>query len=239
VPLRRVTALQRRLRWRKWAYARKLLAHKRRIECSDYRLVRPALDRIADRVGRAGGRGRPMAGGDCELNRADRIPGSSDRINKPLEKSAFESDVKSRTFRALRSIQTGGLGHETSCLLLRVSTVDQTTANQERELREVASRMGLRDRPKSTGITASAALRAATSVPHSTPMCRDATKRQFDVVMAWSVDRLGRSLQDLVAFLSEISRAPRRSLPASAGPRHHHARLARPMFQMMGVFCRV
>ena len=26
-------------------------------------------------------------------------------------------------------------------------------------------------------------------------LCRDATKRQFDVVMAWSVDRLGRSLQ--------------------------------------------
>ena len=29
---------------------------------------------------------------------------------------------------------------------LRVSTIDQTTANQERELREIASRMGLRDR---------------------------------------------------------------------------------------------
>jgi DNA invertase Pin-like site-specific DNA recombinase len=35
-------------------------------------------------------------------------------------------------------------------------------------------------------------------------LCRDATKRQFDVIMAWSVDRLGRSLQDLVEFLSEI-----------------------------------
>jgi resolvase-like protein len=33
---------------------------------------------------------------------------------------------------------------------------------------------------------------------------RDATKRQFDLVMAWSVDRLGRSLKDLVAFLSEL-----------------------------------
>jgi hypothetical protein len=32
----------------------------------------------------------------------------------------------------------------------------------------------------------------------------DATKRQFDAIMAWSVDRLGRSLQDLVKFLSEI-----------------------------------
>ena len=31
-----------------------------------------------------------------------------------------------------------------------------------------------------------------------------ATGQKFDVVMAWSVDRLGRSLQDLVAFLSEL-----------------------------------
>ena len=35
-------------------------------------------------------------------------------------------------------------------------------------------------------------------------LCRDAAKRQFDMVMAWSVDRLGRSLQDLVGFLSEL-----------------------------------
>ena len=35
-------------------------------------------------------------------------------------------------------------------------------------------------------------------------MCRDASRRQFDVVMDWSVDRLGRSLQDLVGFLSEL-----------------------------------
>jgi DNA invertase Pin-like site-specific DNA recombinase len=28
-------------------------------------------------------------------------------------------------------------------------------------------------------------------------LCRDAARREFDMVMAWSVDRLGRSLQDL------------------------------------------
>jgi DNA invertase Pin-like site-specific DNA recombinase len=33
---------------------------------------------------------------------------------------------------------------------------------------------------------------------------RDATRRRFDLVMAWSVDRLGRSLQDLVAFLEHL-----------------------------------
>ena len=32
-------------------------------------------------------------------------------------------------------------------------------------------------------------------------------RHQFDVVAAWSVDRLGRSLQDLVAFLGELQGA--------------------------------
>ena len=36
---------------------------------------------------------------------------------------------------------------------------------------------------------------------------KSAARREFDVVMAWSVDRLGRSLQDLVGFLSEIHAA--------------------------------
>src|SRR5215831_1690422 len=40
--------------------------------------------------------------------------------------------------------------------------------------------------------------------PEFDRLCRDATKREFDAIMAWSVDRLGRSLQDLVKFLSEI-----------------------------------
>src|SRR5262249_35698189 len=31
-----------------------------------------------------------------------------------------------------------------------------------------------------------------------------AARREFDICMAWSVDRLGRSLKDLIAFLSEI-----------------------------------
>jgi DNA invertase Pin-like site-specific DNA recombinase len=35
-------------------------------------------------------------------------------------------------------------------------------------------------------------------------LCKDAARRSFEMVMAWSVDRLGRSLQDLVAFLSEL-----------------------------------
>ena len=54
-------------------------------------------------------------------------------------------------------------------------------------------------------------------------MLRGAVRREFDVILAWSVDRLGRSLQDLVAFLSEIHAKGRRALPAPAGHRHDHA----------------
>jgi hypothetical protein len=43
-----------------WAYVRKIVMRKRRIESSDYRHVRRALSEIAERVGRAGGRGRPI-----------------------------------------------------------------------------------------------------------------------------------------------------------------------------------
>jgi DNA invertase Pin-like site-specific DNA recombinase len=35
-------------------------------------------------------------------------------------------------------------------------------------------------------------------------MHKDAARRRFDIVMAWSVDRLGRSLQDLIALMQEL-----------------------------------
>jgi DNA invertase Pin-like site-specific DNA recombinase len=66
-------------------------------------------------------------------------------------------------------------------------------------------------------------------------LCKDAARRQFDMVMAWSVDRLGRSLQDLVSFLSEIH--------ALGVDLYLHQQgidtttpAGKAMFQMMGVF---
>jgi DNA invertase Pin-like site-specific DNA recombinase len=35
-------------------------------------------------------------------------------------------------------------------------------------------------------------------------MLKDAVRRKFDVVMCWSVDRLARSLPDLVAAMQEL-----------------------------------
>jgi DNA invertase Pin-like site-specific DNA recombinase len=40
--------------------------------------------------------------------------------------------------------------------------------------------------------------------PQFDALLRGVARKEFDVVAAWSVDRLGRSLQDLVAFLSDL-----------------------------------
>jgi hypothetical protein len=76
--------------------------------------------------------------------------------------------------------------------------------HQERELREVASRIGCEFVKvyKDHGI--SGAKGGRDRRPAFDALRRDATQRRFDLVMAWSVDRLGRSLQDLIGFLSEL-----------------------------------
>jgi DNA invertase Pin-like site-specific DNA recombinase len=119
-------------------------------------------------------------------------------------------------------------------LYLRVSTIEQTTANQERELREVASRMGREVIRvyKDHGISGA---RGRDKRPAFDAMCRDATQRRFDVIMAWSVDRLGRSLQDLVAFLSEIH-ALRIDLYLHQQGIDTTTPAGKAMFHMMGVF---
>src|SRR6201995_830973 len=117
---------------------------------------------------------------------------------------------------------------------LRVSTIDQTTANQERELREIAGRMGCEIVKvyKDRGISGA---KGRDRRPAFDKMCRDAARWEFDVVMAWSVDRLGRSLQDLVGFLSELH-----ALEIDLFLRQQGLDTTTPagkaMFQMMGVF---
>jgi DNA invertase Pin-like site-specific DNA recombinase len=119
-------------------------------------------------------------------------------------------------------------------LYLRVSTLDQTTANQERELRDLAGRMGcdIENVYKDHGISGA---KGREKRPAFDRLCRDAAKRQFDMVMAWSVDRLGRSLQDLVGFLSELH-ALRIDLFLHQQGLDTTTPAGKAMFQMMGVF---
>jgi DNA invertase Pin-like site-specific DNA recombinase len=119
-------------------------------------------------------------------------------------------------------------------LYLRVSTLEQTTANQERELLEVAGRMGCEivHVYKDHGISGA---KGRDQRPAFDRMCRDAAQRKFDMVMAWSVDRLGHSLQDLVGFLSELH-ALRIDLFLRQQGLDTTTPGGKAMFQMMGVF---
>jgi len=121
-----------------------------------------------------------------------------------------------------------------AALYLRVSTIDQTTANQERELREIAARMGceITKLYKDHGISGA---KGRDKRPGFDALCRDATKRQFNVIMAWSVDRLGRSLQDLVGFLSELH-ALNVDLYLHQQGLDTRTPAGKALFQLMGVF---
>jgi DNA invertase Pin-like site-specific DNA recombinase len=119
-------------------------------------------------------------------------------------------------------------------LYLRVSTIDQTTANQERELRAIAVRMGLDivHVYKDHGISGA---KGRDKRPAFDALCRDAAQRKFDVVMAWSVDRLGRSLQDLIGFLSELHALRIDLFPYQQGL-DTTTPAGKALFQIMGVF---
>ncbi len=107
----------------------------------------------------------------------------------------------------------------------RVATLNgQTPENQLRQLRGVAEKAGREVVGEFVDHGISGA-RGRDQRPAFDRLCKAATRREIDVVMAWSVDRLGRSLQDLVAFLGDLQAAGvrRRPLPAPAGGGHHHA----------------
>jgi DNA invertase Pin-like site-specific DNA recombinase len=119
-------------------------------------------------------------------------------------------------------------------LYTRVSTDQQTTENQERELRQVAERSGwqivevfcdagisgAKDRDKRPGLDR---------------LMKGIARKEFDLVAAWSVDRLGRSLQNLVGFLAELhSKGVDLYLHQQGIDTTTPA--GKAMYQMMGVF---
>lgn len=90
-----------------------------------------------------------------------------------------------------------------TALYLRVSTDGQTTDNQRRELLEVAKRAGweIVEIYEDAGISGA---KGRDKRPAFDKLLKDAARRKFDIVASWNVDRLGRSLQDLISFLSDI-----------------------------------
>jgi DNA invertase Pin-like site-specific DNA recombinase len=119
-------------------------------------------------------------------------------------------------------------------IYLRVSTSKQDTDNQRRELEAVAARSnwhvvkiyedagisGAKGRDKRPGLDA---------------MLKAVNAKEFDMVATWSVDRLGRSLTDLLGILQGLHDKDvdlflhRQGLDTSTTA-------GKAMFQMLGVF---
>ncbi len=119
-------------------------------------------------------------------------------------------------------------------IYVRVSTNEQTTENQVRELTAWADRAGheIVATYDDNGISGAKGREYRVEFDK---LLKGAVRREFDLVAAWSVDRLGRSLQDLISFLQELH--------GSGVDLYLHQQAldtttpsGRAMFQMMGVF---
>ncbi|NVO16394.1 MAG: recombinase family protein [Rhodoplanes sp.] len=119
-------------------------------------------------------------------------------------------------------------------LYLRVSTSEQTTDNQRRELEAVAERAGWQVVAVyiDEGLSGS---KGRDKRPGLDALMKAVTRREVDMVAAWSVDRLGRSLTDLLSMLQEMRSANvdlflhQQGLDTSTPS-------GRAMYQMLGVF---
>jgi DNA invertase Pin-like site-specific DNA recombinase len=88
-------------------------------------------------------------------------------------------------------------------LYARVSTDKQTVENQLIELRSLCERQGYTIVQEYTDNGISGA-KGRNDRPALDAMLKASTQRKFDMVMCWSIDRLGRSLQNLVEILNEL-----------------------------------
>jgi DNA invertase Pin-like site-specific DNA recombinase len=89
-----------------------------------------------------------------------------------------------------------------AALYLRVSTLEQTTLNQELELLDYCKRQGIEVYKiyKDEGISGS-----KTSRPQLDLMLQDMRNKMFDVIVVWKFDRLGRSTKHLLQVLEELN----------------------------------
>ena len=121
-------------------------------------------------------------------------------------------------------------------LYLRVSTKNgQTVDSQRKALTEaIGSRQGwiVTDQFADEGISGA---KGREKRPEFDRLLREVVRGKIDVVAAWSVDRLGRSLQDLVGFLGELN-AVGCDLYLEKQAVDTTTPAGRALFQMLGVF---
>jgi DNA invertase Pin-like site-specific DNA recombinase len=119
-------------------------------------------------------------------------------------------------------------------IYLRVSTDKQTTNNQRRELEAVAERSGWQVVKvyQDAGISGA---KGRDQRPGLDAMMKAVNAKEFDMVASWSLDRLGRSLTDLLSILQGLH-------DKGVGLFLHQQGLdtsttaGKAMFQMVGVF---
>jgi DNA invertase Pin-like site-specific DNA recombinase len=119
-------------------------------------------------------------------------------------------------------------------IYLRVSTSKQDTENQYRELEVVAERSGWQVVKvyEDAGISGA---KGRAQRPGLDAMLKAVNAREFDLVAAWSVDRLGRSLTDLLAILQSLHDKGTDLFLHQQGL-DTRTSAGKAMFQMLGVF---
>lgn len=121
-----------------------------------------------------------------------------------------------------------------AALYVRVSQETQQVENQLLVLNEVAQRSGwtIVQTFADEGISGA---KGRDARPGYDAILRAVSRRELDIVAAWSVDRLGRSLSDLVAFLSDIQ-AKGVDLYLHQQGVDTSTPSGRMMFQLLGIF---
>ena len=94
-------------------------------------------------------------------------------------------------------------GSKRAAIYVRVSTDKQTIDNQLEALRKVAEARGWQEVAvyRDAGISGS---KGRAERPGLNQMLKDASRGKFDVVMAWAIDRVGRSLIDLLGTIQTL-----------------------------------
>jgi DNA invertase Pin-like site-specific DNA recombinase len=119
-------------------------------------------------------------------------------------------------------------------IYLRVSTSKQETTNQRRELEAVARRSGWQVVKvyEDAGISGA---KGRDQRPGLDALLKAVNTKEFDMVATWSVDRLGRSLTDLLSIL-QCLRDKDVDLFLHQQGLDTSTTAGRAMFQMLGVF---
>ena len=94
------------------------------------------------------------------------------------------------------------MGRKVACYY-RCSTSDQKVSNQMIELRDYCSKMGWEITKEYVDEGLSGTLSGAKR-PAFNEMTKDAYRKKFDAVVCWDISRLGRSMKELILFLSDM-----------------------------------